>query len=100
MKQNWRSQTTVPFPTLMRSTIVNRVCAPLLSAVALLAFTTTVHGQGAAPTSNYTNDFNAANSAASWIYWYGLGYNNTAMTWDSTMDAGSGSGSLFYFAVL
>src|SRR5262249_25101381 len=44
----------------------------------------------------YTNRFDTATDAASWIYWYGLSYNNTPMTWDNTMDANNdpNSGSL------
>jgi hypothetical protein len=49
--------------------------------------------QGAPPQSNYTNSFDDATSVASWIYWYGLGFGNTKMTWDSTMDAQSNANS-------
>jgi hypothetical protein len=51
---------------------------------------------GPTPTSDYTNSFDAASSTASWIYWYGLSFGNTAMTWDGATDAQSNlnSGSL------
>ena len=69
----------------------------ILAAASLLFLTTTQgHSQGAAPTSDYTNTFDTPSSTASWIYWYGLGFNNTPMTFDPTMDAQSNvnSGSL------
>src|SRR5690242_16832618 len=64
--------------------------------IMLLAGASNTCGQGTAPTSDYTNSFDTASSTASWIYWYGLGFNNTPMTWDSTMDAQNNpnSGSL------
>jgi len=64
--------------------------------IMLLAGASKTCGQGTAPTSDYTNSFDTASSTASWIYWYGLGFNNTPMTWDSTMDAQNNpnSGSL------
>jgi hypothetical protein len=45
---------------------------------------------------SYTNSFDTSTSVASWITWYGLGFNNNPMTWDGTMDAGNNpsSGSL------
>jgi hypothetical protein len=57
---------------------------------------------------SYTNSFFSGGGAspftggsvASWIYWYGLGYNNTPMTNDPTMDAGgqtNTSGSLMVY---
>ena len=65
-------------------------------AAALLLTTARSRGQGTTPQTDYTNTFDTMNSTASWIYWYGLGYNNTAMTWDPTMDAqgNPNSGSL------
>jgi len=47
-------------------------------------------------TSTYLNSFDDSTTVASWIYWYGLGFNNTPMTWDPTMDAttNANSGSL------
>jgi hypothetical protein len=49
--------------------------------------------QGAPPQIDYTNSFDDATSVASWIFWYGLGFNNTKMTWDPTMDAQSNANS-------
>src|SRR5262245_47620297 len=68
----------------------------LASVSVLLVSTPQSHSQGAAPQTDYTNTFDAPSSTASWIYWYGLGFNNTAMTFDPTMDANSdaNSGSL------
>jgi hypothetical protein len=62
----------------------------------LLLLPEQVRGQGSTPQSDYTNNFDSASSTASWIYWYGLGFNNTAMTWDGTMDSqgNANSGSL------
>jgi hypothetical protein len=54
---------------------------------------TRAHAQGATPQSDYTNSFDTSSSTASWIYWYGLGFNNTPMMWDSTMDAQSNANS-------
>ena len=70
-----------------------------LAAVAAAASTLTpsnCFAQGAPPQGDYTNSFDTSSSAASWIYWYGLGYNNTPVTWDSSMDAANdpNSGSL------
>ena len=68
--------------------------------VLLLSFAALIpcglQAQGTNPTSSYTNRFDTASDAASWIYWYGLGNNNTPMTWDGTMDANNdpNSGSL------
>src|SRR5882672_5377332 len=47
-------------------------------------------------TDSYTNSFDDTSSVGSYIYWYGLNYNNTAMTWDGAMDADNdaASGSL------
>src|SRR5579884_1543507 len=44
-----------------------------------------------------TNDFSNSGSVHSWLYWYGVGYGNTPVTNDVTMDAGGDptSGSLF-----
>lgn len=77
----------------------SHVATALALGLALLAFAPRSHAQGAAPTSDYTNSFDIQSSAASWIYWYGLGYNNSNMTWDATMDAAtnSNSGSLMVF---
>src|ERR1051326_2842571 len=68
----------------------------LLGTAAVLTLQSVGFAQGTAPSSDYTNSFDIDTSTKSWIYWYGLGYNNTAMTWDSTMDAKNdpNSGSL------
>src|SRR5690349_16970661 len=70
----------------------------LVSTAAAAFFVTTLQtpAQGTAPQSDYTNSFDTSASVASWIFWYGLGFNNTAMTWDGTMDAQNNpnSGSL------
>src|SRR5438034_11072159 len=95
MRQNSKFQVIVCFKkTLAMMRLHSRNLAAMTGAVTLLCAVSSSYGQGAAPTSNYTNSFDAASSGASWIYWYGLGYNNTAMTRDATMDAGTGSGSL------
>ena len=49
-------------------------------------------------TVNYTNSFDNAASVTSWLYWYGNGSNNNAMTWDGTVDAANNpnSGSLLF----
>lgn len=79
---------------------LNWLCLSLATGAALLGAPTRIHAQGTTPTSDYTNTFDTASSTASWIYWYGLGYNNTAMTWDGTMDAQNNlnSGSLMVSA--
>jgi hypothetical protein len=64
-----------------------------LAAGAIICFPSHVFAQGAPPQSDYTNSFDDATSVRSWIYWYGLGFNNTQMTWDSTMDALSNANS-------
>jgi hypothetical protein len=68
----------------------------LLAGAALALSTSRSRAQGSAPSSDYTNTFDTSSSTASWIFWYGLGFNNTPMTWDSTMDAGGNvnSGSI------
>ena len=68
----------------------------ILSLASLLASCALGFGQGTAPTSDYTNSFDTATSTNSWIYWYGLGFNNTAMIWDPATDANNdpNSGSL------
>src|SRR6476660_7980774 len=67
---------------------------PLLAAASFLFVSISQsHSQGAAPQSDYTNSFDAPSSTASWIFWYGLGFNNTAMTYDPTMDAQSNANS-------
>src|SRR5579872_3794175 len=68
----------------------------LAAAASCLLVPCHVRAQGATPQSDYTNTFDTSTSTASWIYWYGLGFNNTAMTFDPTMDAqgNANSGSL------
>lgn len=78
---------------LMKHSRIPNVAAAFLAGLALLASPARTWAQGAAPTSDYTNTFNDITSVKSWIYWYGLGYNNTAMTWDGTMDAATNSSS-------
>ena len=75
---------------------LNQLFMALAVGAAGLVPTATSRAQAPAPTSSYTNTFDNAASVASWIYWYGLGYNNTQMAWDGTMDAegNAGSGSL------
>ena len=76
----------------------NRYSLHLVFVLAGLALVGAVGAAGAATflTDSYTNAFDTSASVASWITWYGLGFNNNAMTWDGTMDAGndSASGSL------
>src|SRR5947209_20539606 len=64
-----------------------------LAAGAFVFCPTNGFAQGAPPQSNYTNSFDDATSVGSWIYWYGLGFSNTKMTWDPTMDAESNANS-------
>lgn len=64
-----------------------------LAAGAFVFYPSNGFAQGAPPQSDYTNSFDDATSVASWIYWYGLGFNNTKMTWDPTMDAQSNANS-------
>jgi hypothetical protein len=65
----------------------------VLAAGAIVFCPSNGFAQGAPPQSDYTNSFDDATSVASWIYWYGLGYSNAKMTWDSTMDAQSNANS-------
>src|SRR3989442_2226212 len=94
MKQDNAVKPSRMFKKPMKTIHLNRAGIVLLAGAALLGAAVSSYGQGSTPTSNYTNSFDAANSTASWIYWYGLAYGNTPMTWDSAVDAGSGSGSL------
>ena len=66
-----------------------------LVALASLAASSTARGATFLKDS-YTNSFDTGSSVASWITWYGLGFNNNPMTWDGSMDAGNdpNSGSL------
>jgi hypothetical protein len=69
-----------------------------MTATALLAALSSHAATPLDDTVNFTNSFDNSASVASWIYWYGNGSNNNAMTWDSTMDAAgsSSSGSLLF----
>src|SRR6266568_944356 len=68
----------------------------MMAAAAFVLATPEARAQGAPPPSDYTNSFDIPSSTASWIYWYGSGFNNTAMTWDPATDAKAdpNSGSL------
>src|ERR1700733_1342000 len=88
---------------MKRDRIINFIC--------LLAGLTLFHSISSAQTistASYTNTFptggatsyisGSGTSVASWLYWYGLNFNNTAMTNDPTMDAlndTNESGSLY-----
>lgn len=53
------------------------------------------------PTGGNTAPFAGSGSVASWVYWYGLGHDNTPMTNDVTMDAQNNtnvSGSLLVYS--
>jgi len=81
----------------MKTKHLSQSFAGLLLGTVLLTFTS----RGATPlddTVNYTNNFDNAASVTSWLYWYGNGSNNNAMTWDSTVDAATNpsSGSLLF----
>ena len=89
---------STPFKRTMKTTHLNRLLTALIAGTALLA---TLSSHAATPlddTVNFTNSFDNAASVTSWIYWYGNGSNNNAMTWDATMDAGNNpnSGSLLF----
>ena len=84
----------------MKQTSLKNLCLALAAGVALLGG---VKQASAAPlddTLSYTNNFDNAGSTASWIYWYGNNPGNSAMVWDSTMDANTNaaSGSLMFQA--
>src|ERR1035438_1531017 len=73
---------------------LNRLCLALAAGALWLTFGASSRAQAPNPTSSYTNTFDASSSVASWIYWYGIHdpvgntnyFNNTPMTWDSTID--------------
>lgn len=73
-----------------------------LLAAAVLACTSQgkLLAQALDDTASYTNSFDTASSVKSWIYWYGINPGNSAMSWDSGMDAGGdpNSGSLLFEA--
>jgi hypothetical protein len=78
-----------------------KICRNVISALAVVAVLTfaLAASRGLAQTiltNSYTNsfltggnttDFYGSGSVASWIYWYGLGFNDTPMTNDPTMTA-------------
>jgi len=85
----------------MKTKYLNRLFTALTAGTLLVTATAS---RGATPlddTVNYTNSFDNAASVTSWLYWYGNGSNNNAMTWDSTMDAATNasSGSLLFETV-
>ena len=67
----------------------------LLLACSALALCAAPRAQ-AQESESYTNSFDGGTSTASWIYWYGLGYNNTPVAYDPAKDAATNgaSGSL------
>ena len=80
-----------PFPSGICSTLARlksrRLCSrywAIAAGAAFLACAPASLAQAQAPTSSYTNRFDDASSVASWIYWYGLGYNNTPVTWSTS----------------
>jgi hypothetical protein len=96
MKRHSDSHQGNPVNHLRTTPCRRRLCLALAAGATLLALAPAGRAQAPAPTSSYTNTFDDAASVASWIYWYGLGFNNTQMTWDGTMDAegNTNSGSL------
>jgi hypothetical protein len=67
--------------------------AALLAAIGLALSV----APGRAQSVTYTNSFDTSASVASWIYWYGVDFNNTPVLWSSTEDdtpAVPGSGSM------
>src|SRR5215831_3933365 len=82
----------------MKTKHLNKLFAVLLTATAVLFAASARAATPLDDTVNYTNSFDNAASVTSWLYWYGNGSNNNAMTWDSTMDAGNNtnSGSLLF----
>ena len=77
------------------------ICLTLVAGAAFLGAASKSDAQPLDDTINYTNAFDNAASVTSWIYWYGNGSNNNAMTWDSTVDANSNvnSGALLFDTV-
>ena len=70
---------------------LNRLCITLVAGAALLGALVRSEAQSPVPTSDYTHPFDS--DPPSWIYWYGLGYNNTQITWDPSMDASTNANS-------
>src|SRR6267143_1953145 len=85
----------------MKTMRLKCICLTLAAGAALLGAAGRSYAQPLDDTVNYTNAFDNAASVTSWIYWYGNGSNNNAMTWDSTRDASSNinSGSLLFDTV-
>ena len=86
----------------MKPINLKSICLALAAGVTLLGH---VNKSVAGPlddTVSYTNNFDNSSSTASWIYWYGVNPGNSAMVWDSTMDADNNpnSGSLLYEATI
>jgi hypothetical protein len=84
----------------MKTSKKGLICATLLTGAALLGAATQARAQTV--TSSITNNFDVANSASGWTYWYDLyqtlGYNVVILDWDGTMNNGgaAGSGSVKY----
>jgi hypothetical protein len=87
----------------MKNNRIAKYCG--LAAAALLLACATSPSRAGMQTTTYINtfdvgantaDFSGSGSVASWIYWYGSGYNNTPMTNHVSADAGNSatSGSL------
>lgn len=84
----------------MKLTTMKNLCFGLAAGVMLLG---SINKSAALDdTLSYTNNFDNAGSTASWIYWYGVNPGNSAMVWDSTVDANNNtnSGSLLYEATI
>jgi hypothetical protein len=77
-----------PFLTTRRRLVLVQVglCLCLCQARAVAQTILTNSYTNSFPTSGNTTPFTGG-SVASWINWYGLGFNNTPMTNDPTMDA-------------
>src|SRR5215813_5125489 len=75
-----------------------RLLLMLLGVVTMLGASEAKAATPLDDTVTYTNSFDNAASVTSWLYWYGNGSNNNAMTWDGTRDAGNNpnSGSLLF----
>jgi len=61
-------------------------CSALIHSTSMAQTTLTNSYTNSFPTAGNTTFFTAG-SVASWIYWYGLNFNNTPITNDPTMDA-------------
>jgi hypothetical protein len=78
----------------MKTTQKIKTWAVRLFGAALLAAAITTQAQNT--TTSVTNNFDAANSATGWTYWYdaynGM-YNSIILNWDGTMNHGGAAGS-------